>query len=39
MTSGPGLPPATAAITPPARRHLQPSSEIDIGSPLPVAYT
>jgi hypothetical protein len=37
MTSAPGLPPGTACMTPPARRQLQPSSEMNIGSPFPVA--
>ena len=34
MTSGPGLPPGTACMRPPARRHVQPSSETRHEPPL-----
>ena len=32
------LPPGTADINEPARRHVQPSSDVRIGNPLPVPY-
>jgi hypothetical protein len=37
MTSGPGFRPGTAWNTLPARRHVHPSSDENIGRPPPVA--
>ena len=37
-TSAPALPPGTADMSDPERRHAQPSSEMRMGRPLPVPY-